>query len=98
MHKGDLIFREVQQQFSAFLLINSKEWKRPRVDAPHAYGIVFFAILTLFDVMTSYVKPFGRESAKELTERRTDGNTERPKHGTDSITSTADAGGKNELP
>ncbi len=36
-----------------------------------------------------YVKWFGRESANELTDRRKDTQ----KHGTDSITSTADAGG-----
>ena len=42
---------------------------------------------SLYQVSCLYVKRFGSQSADELT----DGQTERRKHGTDSITSTADA-------
>ncbi len=81
----------------------SRKWKRPSVDAPPAY--MSLSILPYWrylmswrhsatspDVMTSFW-----ESANELTDRRTGGQTERGKdtrkHGTDSITSTTDAGG-----
>ncbi len=39
----------------------------------------------MYQLWCQYVKRFGRETANELTDRR--------KHGTDSITSTADTGG-----
>ena len=45
----------------------------------------------MYQLWCQYVKRFGCESANELTERRKDTQ----KHRTDSITLTAEAGGKN---
>ncbi len=43
-------------------------------------------------ILSPYVKRFNCESADELTDRQKDTQ----KYGTDSMTSTADAGGKND--
>ena len=60
-------------------------------DLDHQARLRFYQGQSLYEILCPNVKRFGHESADELT----DGNTERRKQGTDSVTSTADAGGKN---
>ncbi len=69
-------------------VISLKVWKRPSIDAP--VEPVVFAILSLFDFILTNWQTDGN------TGTRKHGLTERRKHGTDSISSTADTGGNNE--